>query len=76
MEEKPKRTAKIIAFPPLIITTRMVKDVAGISRNLALELEKKGLFPKRRHVLGSKRVGWALVDIRKWAENLPYIGED
>ncbi len=76
MDEKPESKAKVIAFPPLIVTTRMIKDVAGISKGTALKLEKQGKFPKRRKIQGADRVGWALSDIRRWAECLPFVEED
>ncbi len=76
MEESPKKQAKVIAFAPLLVSQEMIKSVAGISKNTALAMEKKGTFPKRRQVPGQKRVGWALRDIERWAESLPYVGED
>lgn len=76
MEERPKKKAKVIAFPPLLVSQEMIKAVAGISKNTALAMEKKGTFPKRRQIPGQKRVGWALRDIERWAENLPYVGEE
>lgn len=51
-------------------------SVVGIGRNTALELEKKGLFPKRRKIPNTNRVGWYLGDLRAWAEQLPIVGKE
>jgi len=70
-----EKTAKVIAFAPEFVSQSMVSKVAGISHTTALEMEKKGTFPKRRKIPGKKRTGWALADIRKWVDDLPFVGE-
>lgn len=67
-----EKTAKVIAFAPEFVSQSLVSKVAGISHTTALDLEKKGEFPKRRKIPGKKRTGWYLGDIRKWVEGLPF----
>lgn len=75
MSEK-KTTAKVINFAPLVVPQSMIQAVAGVSKTMALEMEKKGTFPKRRQIPGQKRNGWALSDLKRWADGLPHLGEN
>jgi predicted DNA-binding transcriptional regulator AlpA len=74
MNEK-KSKSKVIAFAPEFVSQSLIHSVAGISHTTALELEKKGEFPKRRKIPGKKRTGWYLGDVRKWVAGLPFVGD-
>ena len=45
-----------------------VKDITGLSRTTVWRLEKKGKFPKRRHI-SPNSVGWLEHEIFKWMDD-------
>lgn len=56
--------------PPIIVRPAKIKDVAGISRTQAYELEKAGRFPTRVR-LSARCVGWKLEDVQRWIAERP-----
>ncbi|MEZ8606912.1 helix-turn-helix transcriptional regulator [Vibrio sp. 10N.239.311.G01] len=44
------------------------EELTTISRTQAWKLEKRGLFPKRIRLNGSRSVVWRLSDITAWLE--------
>lgn len=48
-----------------IVRERERRQITGLCRTTAYELEKAGLFP-RRVLLCGRRVGWRLAELEKW----------
>lgn len=49
------------------------KDITNYSRTRRWELEKLGLFPKRRQ-LGEHKIGWLKSEIDDWIKSRPISG--
>lgn len=61
-----------IHIAPIFIPQKEIKAVAGICLTTAKKLEREGLFPKRRKIVGQDRkVGWLYAELKAWAEALP-----
>ncbi|WP_087023375.1 helix-turn-helix transcriptional regulator [Thaumasiovibrio subtropicus] len=57
----------------LIQQDRFIKEheraqITSVSRTQAWKLEKRGLFPKRTRLRGSRSVVWKLSEIMKWVD--------
>jgi prophage regulatory protein len=54
-----------------IVRERERRQITGVSRTTAYDLERRGLFPARVRVAGN-RVGWRLSELLAWiAERQP-----
>lgn len=61
-------------------TDRLVREderryLTSVSRSHAFVLEKKGLFPARRKLGGSRTNCWKLSELLAWLDNQPTVGE-
>ena len=54
---------------PILLRTRDVMRLVGLSRTRLHELRKAGEFPPARRV-GARTVAWLRTDVEAWAENL------
>lgn len=52
-----------------------VRGVTGLSRTTVWRLETLGDFPRRRQIT-SKRVGWLVSEVERWAESRPVAQPD
>jgi len=48
-----------------IVRDRERREITGVSRTTAYELERRGLFPARVELVGC-RVGWKLSELQEW----------
>lgn len=57
-----------------IARERERRQITGVSRTTAYELEKKGMFPRRVELTGG-RVGWRESELDAWVKSRRPAGE-
>ncbi len=60
--------------PARLLHWKKVQNIVPISRTTAWRLEKSGLFPRRRQLMGTRNVVWVESEILDWlASHQPAI---
>ena len=59
----------------VFFTAEEVRGVTGLSRTTVWRMEAQGDFPRRRQIT-TKRVGWLVSEVEKWAESRPLAQPD
>ncbi len=57
-----------------IVRERERREITGVGRTTAYELEKRGLFPRRVDLVGG-RVGWRASELEAWVKSRRPAGE-
>jgi prophage regulatory protein len=56
-----------------IVRDKERREITGLGRTTAWELERRGEFPARVELTGG-RVGWRLSDLQAWVRNRKPVG--
>jgi prophage regulatory protein len=63
-----RHCAEVEKVTERIVREKERREITGVARTTAWELERRGDFPRRVELTGG-RVGWRLTELQKWVKS-------